>query len=234
MLTFRANASSVLKSTGNLRVSNHCQTIDYLQSGVGITPKLLERGAAHLRRAGEAPKRRRGPSQPDFITAAVVDLLVGGLLAPSNSKVVETVRAIRAQHLTTVHFNPLSPATPPEGQVRAAFNSVHALGIHLINRYSAASMLDRVIDAMRDGTFTKWSENDDDVIVEFYPDRLGTIVYFDHSATGVSAVFAFDVDKLAPPPNVQHVIRVRGSVLRGLATALGPLPPTAIPPPPPY
>jgi hypothetical protein len=219
------------KSTGILRVSNHCQTIDYLQSGVGITPKLLERGAAHLRRAGEAPKRRRGPSQPDFTTAAVVDLLIGGLLAPSNSKVVETVRAIRTQHLTTVHFNPLSPDTPPEGAVQAAFNSVLTLGIHFVNRHSAASVLDRVIDAMRDGTFAKWSDNDDDVIVEFYPDRLGAILYFDHSATGRSAVFAFDVDKFAPPPNVQHVIRVRGSVLRGLATALGPLP-SAIPPPP--
>ena len=111
-------------------MSNHCQTIDYLQSGVGITPKLLERGAAHLRNADMAPKRRRGPSQPDFTTSAVVDLLTGGLLAPSNSKVVETVRAMRTQHMTSVTFNPLSPDAPPEGRVRAAFDSVHMLGIH--------------------------------------------------------------------------------------------------------
>jgi hypothetical protein len=179
-----------------------------------------------------APKRRRGPSQPDFTTPAVVDLLIGGLLAPSNSKVVDTVRAVRSQHITSAHFNPLSLDVPPEGRVHAAFNSVRALGIHFIDWHSAATMLDKVVDAMRSGTFAKWSDNDDDVIAEFYPDRLGAIVYFDHSAAGNSAVFAFDVDKFAPPPNVQHVIRLRGSVLRGLATALGPLPETAIPPPP--
>ena len=178
-----------------------------------------------------APPRKRGPA-PDISTAAAVDLLTGSLLAPRNSKVVETVRSLRSQHITSAHFNPLSPDTPSEGRVRAAFNSVCALGIHLIERHSAATMLDKVVNAMRNGTFAQWSQSDDDVIVEFYPDRLGAIIYFDQSAAGKSAVFAFDVDKFDPPPNVQHVIRVRGSVLRGLAGALGPQPETAIPPPP--
>jgi hypothetical protein len=178
-----------------------------------------------------APPRKRGPA-PDLTTTVAVDHMTGYLLAPSNSKVVETVRSLRSQHLTSVHFNPLSSDTPHEGRVHAAFNAVHGLGIHFINRHSAATMLDKVVDAMRNGTFTKWSENDDDVIVELYPARLGAIVYFDRHAINESAVFAFDVDKNAPPPPLQHVIRVRGTVLRGLAAALGPLP--AVIPPPPY
>jgi hypothetical protein len=220
---------------GNFHLSNHCRTIGFFQSELDINPKALERNAAHLRSAGMAPPRKRGPA-PDITTTGAVDQMTGSILAPSNSKVVETVRSLRSQHLTSVHFNPLSSDTPPAGRVHAAFNSVRALGIHFIDWHSTATMLDKVIDAMRSGTFTKWSESDDDVVVEFYPARLGAIIYFDRHEINESAVFAFDVDKTAPPPPVQHVIRVRGSVLRGLATALGPLPalPEAAIPPPPY
>jgi hypothetical protein len=212
-------------------LSNLYRTVGFFKSELDINPKARDRTAAHLRKAGMAPPRKRGPA-PDITTTAAVDEMTGSILAPSNSKVVETVRSLRTQPLTSVHFNPLSADTPPDGRVRAAFNSVQALGIDLIDRHSAAAMLDKIIDAMRSGTFAKWSENDDDVIVEFYPARIGAVIYFDRSDINQSAVFAFDVAKTAPPPPVQHVIRVRGSVLRGLATALGPLSETVIPPPP--
>jgi hypothetical protein len=216
-------------------LSNHCRTIGFFQSEVGIHPKALDRNGANLRRAGMAPPRKRGPA-PDISTAAAVDLLTGSILAPRNSKVVETVKALRSQHMTSAHFNPLSFDTAPEDRVRAAFKSVRDIGIHLASPLNVSAVLCAVVDSMRSGEFDKWAAGEGHVIVDFHGKGRGTIIYFDRPIANEAAVFAFDLDKDEPRPPVERMIRVNDQVLRGLAAALGPLPAslseTAIPPPP--
>jgi hypothetical protein len=235
MLTFRKRSDSLHLSIGNLRLSNHRPVIEFFSNQLSIPAKSLDRNAGHLRKSNLAPPSKRGFGALDYDTTAGVNLFAGSILASSNSKVVETVQGIRSRHMTSAHFNSLTPDAPPEGRVQAAFNSVRDLGIHLIDRHTVGTMLDRVVDTMRSGVFAKWAGADGDVIVDFHDGGRGTLIYFDRHVVNEAAVFSFDADKNAEPPPIEHMTRVSGRALRGLAAALGPLPlrsETAIPPPP--
>jgi hypothetical protein len=70
------------------------------------------------------------------------------------------------------------------------------------------------------------------VTVDFHGSGRGTLIYFDRQVVNEAAVFAFGMNEEALRPPVERMIRVNEKVLRGLAAALGPLPETAIPPPP--
>jgi len=211
-------------------LSNHRPVIEFFH-GIGISPKTLDRNAGHLRKAKLAPPSRRGYGALPYDTAAAVNLMTGTLLAPSNSKVVETVQTLRSRHMTSARFNPLSPEAPFEGHVRAAFASVAALGIHLVGPLNVSAMLCAVVDSIRSGAFDKWAGEDGQVTVDFHDGGRGTLIYFDRHVVNEAAVLAFVADKSAPRPPVERMIRINEQVLRGLAAALGP-PAPAIPPPP--
>jgi hypothetical protein len=214
-------------------LSNHRSVIEFFTNVLSISAKSLDRNASHLRKAGIAPQSKRGFGAVDYNTSTAVDLLVGSILAPSNSKVVETVQSLRSRHMTSAHFNPLSLDTPAEGRVRAAFEAVRDIGIHLASPLNVIAVLCAVVDSMRSGQFDKWAVSDGHVTVDFHGSGRGTLIYFDRHVVNEAAVFAFDMDKEASRPPVERMIRVNEKVLRGLAAALGPIPPeTAIPPPP--
>jgi hypothetical protein len=215
-------------------LSNHRSVVEFFTNVLSISAKSLDRNASHLRKAGIAPQSKRGFGAVDYNTSTTIDLLVGSTLAPSNTKVVETVDALRGQHMTSAHFNPLSFDTAPEDRARAAFKSVAVLGIHLASPLNVSAVLCAVVDSMRSGQFDKWAAGEGHVIVDFHGKGRGTIIYFDRPIANEAAVFAFDMDKDEPRPPVERMIRVNEKVLRGLAAALGPLPlpETAIPPPP--
>jgi hypothetical protein len=233
MLTFRSDDGILHSSSGNRTLSNHRSVIEFFTNVLSISAKSLDRNVCHLRKAGIAPPSKRGFGAVDYNTSTAVDLLTGSILAPSNSKVVETVQALRSGHMTSAHFNPLSSDTAPEDRVRAAFNSVRDIGIHLASRLNVSAVLCVVVDSMRSGQFDKWAiGGEGHVTVDFHGKGRGTIIYFDRQAVNEAAVFSFDVDKESPRPSVERMIRVNDQTLRGLAAALGPLPETAIPPPP--
>jgi hypothetical protein len=213
-------------------LSNHRSVVDFFSNELSISAKSLDRNASHLRKAGISPQSKRGFGAVDYSTPTVIDLLIGSILAPSNSKVVETVEALRGQHMTSAHFNPLSADTAPEDRVRAAFKSVRDVGIHLASPLNVGAVLCAVVDSMRSGAFDRWAAGEGHVIVDFHGNGRGTLIYFDRPVANEAAVFAFDMDKEASRPPVERMIRVNEKVLRGLAAALGPLPETAIPPPP--
>jgi hypothetical protein len=215
-------------------LSNHRSVIEFFTNVLSISAKSLDRNASHLRKAGIAPQSKRGFGAVDYNTSTAVDLLVGSILAPSNSKVVETVQTLRSRHMTSAHFNPLSLDTPADGRVRAAFNAVRDIGIHLASPLNVSAVLCAVIDSMRSGEFDKWAADGGHVTVDFHDNGRGTLIYFDRHVVNEAAVFAFDMDmdKEASRPPVERMIRVNKKVLRGLAAALGPPSETAIPPPP--
>jgi hypothetical protein len=213
-------------------LSNHRSVVEFFTNVLSISAKSLDRNASHLRKAGIAPQSKRGFGAVDYNTPTVVDLFVGSILAPSNSKVVETVQTLRSRHMTSAHFNPLSSDTVPEDRVRAAFNAVRDIGIHLASPLSVSAVLCAVVDSMRSGQFEKWASGEGHVIVDFHGNGRGTLIYFDRPVANQAAVFAFGMNKEASRPPVERMIRVNEKVLRGLAAALGPLPETAIPPPP--
>jgi hypothetical protein len=214
-------------------LSNHRSVVEFFTNVLSISAKSLDRNASHLRKAQIAPPSKRGFGAVSYSTSTVVDLFVGSILAPSNSKVVETVKALRFGHMTSAHFNPLSSDTTPGDRVRAAFNAVRDIGVHLASPLTVSAVLCAVVDSMRSGEFDKWAAGEGHVIVDFHGKGRGTIIYFDRPMANEAAVFAFDMDKDEPRPPVERMIRVNEKVLRGLAAALGPLPlETAIPPPP--
>jgi hypothetical protein len=213
-------------------LSNHRSVVEFFSNVLSISAKSLDRNASHLRKAGIAPQSKRGFGAVDYSTPTVVDLFTGSILAPSNSKVVETVQSLRSRHMTSAHFNPLSSDTAPEDHVRAAFNAVRDIGIHLASPLTVSAVLCTVVDSMRSGEFDKWAVSDGHVTVDFHGTRRGTLIYFDRHVVNEAAVFAFGMNEEALRPPVERMIRVNEKVLRGLAAALGPLPETAIPPPP--
>jgi hypothetical protein len=213
-------------------LSNHRSVVDFFSNELSISAKSLERNASHLRKAQIAPPSKRGFGAVDYNTPTVIDLFAGSILASSNSKVVETVQALRSGHMTSAHFNPLSSDTAPEDRVRAAFKSVRDIGIHLASPLNVCAVLCAVVDSMRSGEFDKWAAGEGHVIVDFHGKGRETIIYFDRPVANQAAVFAFGMNKEASRPPVERMIRVNEKVLRGMAAALGPLPETAIPPPP--
>jgi hypothetical protein len=196
------------------------------------TLKLI---ADHLRKAGQLPASKPGFGATDYDSAATVNLMLAVLLALTASRAVETVERLRAQRLTSVHFNMLDPTPPPGGRVKAAFETVAPLGIGWLEIYTVGSMLDRVLDAMRSGAFDKWSSGSGDTTVDFFGGGRSTMIAFDRfDAKSEMAGFSFEVDKLAAPPPVERTVRVNCTMLKRLARTLGPLPDVAALAPPPY
>ena len=208
------------------------EVADYCADELGFSFGIAKLHGAHLRKAGILPPSKRGFGALELDTTNAVDLMASLLLAPTNLEAIETVSTIRSRRLTSVHFNSLSSEAPPEGRIHAAFSSVRALGIGFLDNHTVGSTLDRVVNAMRSGAFANWAGAHGDVIVDFHDSGRGTLIYFDRHCVNEAAVFSFDEDKNAPPPPVERMVRVNGRVLRGLATVLGPIPETAIPPPP--
>lgn len=206
---------------------------DDLATATGIPFGTVHDTAKQLSKGGVMPPAKRGRGSIGYDSAMTVSLLLATLLAPTASRGVETIQRLRAQPLTSVHFNMLDPTMPPGGRVKAAFESVQPLGINWHDNYTVASFLERVLDSMRSGAFDTWSGDGGSVVIDFFSGGRSTMICFDRFDVRTEmASFAFEVDKLAAPPPVERTVRVNCRLLRGLAETLGPLPIAAISPPP--
>jgi hypothetical protein len=227
MLTLRKKNGMVSTMAKSKRI------FDQFTNAAGASHGTLKLIADNMRKAGQLPASKRGFGALDYDSAATVNLLLATLLAPTASRAVETVQRLRAQPLTSAHYNVTVETPPPGGRVKAAFEAVKPLGIKWAENYNVGSFLDAVLDSMRSGAFADWSDGSGEVVVDFFGGGRSTMISFDRFETRSElAGFSFEVDKLATPPPVEHTVRVNCRLLRGLAETLGPLPIAAISPPP--
>jgi hypothetical protein len=206
---------------------------DDLATATGIPFGTVHDTAKQLSKGGVMPPAKRGRGSIGYDSAMTVSLLLATLLAPTASRAVDTVQRLRAQPLTSAHYNVTVATSPPGGRVRAAFEAVKPLGITWAENYTVGSFLDRVLDSIRSGAFADWSDGSGEVVIDFFGGGRSTMISFDRFETRSElAGFSFEVDKLATPPPVERTVRVNCAMLKRLAETLGPLPAAAIPPPP--